>query len=77
MKKPWQDTPTGNGRPNTVFFVYLPKDLWPESRDFWETLVVEFGQNAIVVAEPGKPAKLLITDKAFRQQLETAAGKHL
>ncbi len=69
--------PNGQWPAEQGFFVYLPADLWREGQDFWETLASEFGQNAIVVAEPGKPVQLLVTDHAFRRQLEAASGQHL
>jgi len=53
------------------FFVYVPRPLWSQNREFWETLAADFGQNAIVVAEPDKPVRLMAIDPALRQYCKT------
>ncbi|GEM_PF-5084821 len=55
------------------FFVFMPAAVWAQTRSEWETLAARWGQNAIVVAEPGKPVIVMPTDPMFRQQL-TSAG---
>jgi hypothetical protein len=51
------------------FFVFLPEDMWQQHREDWHQLAQHFGQNAIVVAEPGKTVRIEVTDPLFRQKL--------
>ncbi len=51
------------------FFVFLPEEMWQQQRGEWHRLAQRFGQNAIVVAEPGKAVRIEVTDPLFRQKL--------
>jgi len=63
--------PDGKWPAEHGFFVYLPRPLWSQNREFWETLAADFGQNAIVVAEPGKPVRLMAIDPVLRHYCKT------
>lgn len=64
--------PDNQWPPEQGFFVFLPVSLWSKTRKQWESLARDFGQNAILLAEPGKSVRIAPVDPSFHKQLMIA-----